>query len=75
MPVYLIIAFCLLADPSTCKDIRPDIADDFPMVGLAMCMQMGERIATEYVETHPKWKLDRVKCRIGSPPQERDARY
>jgi hypothetical protein len=49
------------------------MADDFPMVGLAACQMTGERIASEYLEVHPKWALSRVRCRIGIPPREQDA--
>jgi len=72
VPIYLVIAFCLISDPSICQDVRPDLADDFPMAGLAACQQMGERIAAEYVDAHPKWQLGRIKCRIGVAPREQD---
>jgi hypothetical protein len=62
----------MIAQAQTCQEIRPDMADDFPMVGLAACQQTGERIAAEYVEVHPKWTLDRIKCRFGIPPRQQD---
>jgi hypothetical protein len=49
------------------------MADDFAMVGLAACQQTGERIAADYVAIHPKWALNRIKCRIGLPPRQQDA--
>jgi hypothetical protein len=73
MPVYLTIVFCLIAHAESCQEIRPDLADDFPMVGLAACQQTGERIAADYVDAHPKWALSRVRCRIGIPPRQQDA--
>jgi len=73
MPVYLILAFCMVAQPEVCRDIRPDLADDFPMVGIGACQMIGERIAAEWVEMHPAWRLSKVKCRIGIPPREQDA--
>jgi hypothetical protein len=33
---------------------------------------MGERIAAEWVEEHPNWRLHRITCRIGIPPREQD---
>ncbi len=73
MPVYLTIVFCLIAQAQSCREVRPDLADDFPMTGLVACQMMGERIAAEWIEAHPKWELSRVKCRIGIPPREQDA--
>lgn len=63
----------MIGQPESCREIRPDMADDFPMVGLAACQQTGERIAADYVAIHPKWELSRVRCRIGVPPREQDA--
>ena len=48
------------------------MADDFPITGLAACQMIGERIAAEYVEAHPKYRLDRVRCRFGIPPREQE---
>jgi hypothetical protein len=73
VPIYLTIVFCLIGQAQTCREIRPDMADDFPMAGLAACQMTGERIASEYEAIHPKWHLSRVKCRIGVPPREQGA--
>lgn len=62
----------MIAQAQICQEIRPDMADDFPMVGLAACQQTGERIAAEYVEAHSKWALSRIRCRIGIPPRQED---
>jgi len=73
MPIYLILAFCLISEPEVCNEIRPDLSDVFPIVESLACQIMGERIAAEWVEQHPKWRLDRITCRIGIPPREQDA--
>lgn len=73
MPVYLTLMFCLLSNPDFCREIRPNLADDFPIVGIASCQQAGERIGAEWVLAHPQWKLSRVKCRLGVAPREEEA--
>ena len=72
MPIYLILAFCLISDPRVCKEIRPDLSDDFPLVEILACQIIGERIAAEWAEEHPKWRLQKIRCRTGIPPRERD---
>jgi hypothetical protein len=72
VPVYLTLAFCLLAQPDFCRDIRPDMVDDFPLIGIAACQAVGERIGAEWVDAHPQRRLDRVKCRIGVAPREQE---
>ena len=72
IPIYLILAFCLISDPKVCKEIRPDLSDVFPIVEILACQVMGERIATEWVEEHPNWRLE---SRVGLGYRRASGKY
>jgi hypothetical protein len=68
MNVLLSIVFCLTANASECQTVRPVQPDGF--VGIAGCTIEGQQEAAAWLEEHPKWRLDRIKCTLGNKPKE-----
>ena len=65
--ITLVLIVCLSASPEICREERPPI-DGVNAMG---CMVQGQRIAAQWVEEHPKWRLAGWRCQVG--PSERHA--
>jgi hypothetical protein len=65
--VTLILIVCLSGTPDVCREEQPPIE-----VSNAMsCFVQGQQIAAEWLEEHPKWRLEGWRCRLG--PREKQA--
>lgn len=60
MMVAIVLALCLVADPTECKKVRPPVE-----VSFMECAMKGPEIAAEYVTEHPKWAVRGWQCEIG----------
>jgi hypothetical protein len=69
MLVTLSIVFCLPGDPTHCKKVFPEPSETADL-GLANCGIRGQQFAAQWLETHPKWMLDRVRCTIGNEARQ-----
>lgn len=63
--ITIVLIVCLSMTPSTCHEERPPVDVASPM----QCLVQGEQIAAEWVEEHPKWRLDGWRCQFG--PREK----
>ena len=71
MLVTLSIVFCLAASPTQCQKVFPEPSETAEL-GLANCAIRGEQLAAQWLDVHPKWMLDRVRCTIGNAPRQDD---
>ena len=65
--VTLILIVCLSGMPEICRAEEPVVVLDNPME----CFIQGQRIAAEWTEEHPKWRLAEWRCQLG--PREKHA--
>ncbi|HWI25722.1 MAG TPA: hypothetical protein VN668_02050 [Stellaceae bacterium] len=63
--VTLVLIVCLSGSPSTCHEETPPIDAINPMA----CMVQGQQIAAQWLEDHPKWRLDGWRCKFGPRQQ------
>jgi hypothetical protein len=63
--ITLVLIVCLSTTPDVCREERPPIDVASPMA----CMVQGQQIAAEWVEEHPKWRLNGWRCQFG--PREK----
>lgn len=59
----LVIVFCLIASPSSCREERPLLAP----LPIMVCMMAGQTAAQEWLVDHPKWSLARWRCEQNLP--------
>ncbi len=69
MLVTLSIVFCLATNPTQCQKVFPEPSETADL-GLANCAIRGQQLAAEWLDEHPKWMLDRVRCTIGNVPRQ-----
>jgi hypothetical protein len=69
MPIFLSLVFCSGLAASQCRTVVPD---EPPAAGLAWCAARGQQLAAVWLEEHPRWWLDRVRCSVGDRPPRRD---
>lgn len=60
--IELVVAVCLIDDPSHCRDVRLTYMAD--RVTPMECMMFGQIEAAKWLEGHPKWQLRRWSCGI-----------
>jgi len=73
MLVTLIIGFLgflLAGSAGSLPDNKPDVEDGWS--GLAGCVLGGQLLAARWLEEHPKWQLNRIRCTPGNPPRTDD---
>lgn len=63
--VTLVLVVCLSVTPQTCHEEHPPVEVASPM----QCLIQGQQIAAQWVEEHPKWRVDGWRCHIG--PREK----
>jgi hypothetical protein len=56
----MILAVCLLADLTRCREERINISVD--PVGPHHCMMVSQPIIAEWTQAHPKWTVTRWRC-------------
>lgn len=71
MLVTLSIVFCLASSPTQCQKVFPESSETGDL-GLSNCAIRGQQLAAQWLEVHPKWMLDRVRCTIGNEPRPDD---
>jgi len=71
MLVTLSIVFCLATNPTQCQKLFPEPSETADL-GLASCAIRGQQLAAEWLDEHPKWQLDRVRCTIGNELRQDD---
>jgi hypothetical protein len=71
MLVTLSIVFCLAANPTQCQKLFPEPAETAEL-GLGNCAIRGQQLAVQWLDQHPRWALDRVRCTIGNEPRQDD---
>ncbi len=59
--ISLILVVCLSATPDVCREERPLVEITTPMV----CLVQGQQVAAEWIEEHPKWRLQGWRCQFG----------
>ncbi|WP_181704005.1 hypothetical protein [Chthonobacter albigriseus] len=59
--IELVLTVCLMASPNECRHQRMPF--DGPLMACAM---NGQIAAVEWLQTHPKWRLNRWRC---GPPE------
>ena len=63
--VTLVLVVCLSLSPTSCHEETPPVDVASPMA----CLVQGQQIAAEWVEEHPKWRINGWRCKIG--PREK----
>ena len=59
--ITLVLIVCLATSPAVCREERPLVDLATPMG----CLILGERIAADWIDEHPKWTLERWRCESG----------
>jgi hypothetical protein len=59
--ISLILVVCLSATPDICREEPSRVEITTPMV----CLIQGQQIAAEWIEEHPKWRLQGWRCQFG----------
>jgi len=54
----LVLVFCLMSSPSTCREEKPSLAE----MPLSVCMVQGQQFASNWQADHPKWQLSGWRC-------------
>ncbi len=65
--VTLILVVCLSGTPGVCHEEQPPI----DVTSAMSCLVQGQQLAAEWLEEHPKWRLEGWRCRLG--PREKQA--
>lgn len=61
--IELAFVICLAADRGHCEDRSLLYAD----IGLMACMMQGQAHLAAWIESRPRWVLDRWSCRAHRP--------
>jgi len=75
MLVTLSIVFCMIGHPHAqqfCQTVQPTDEDSY-QAGLSACAMRLQQPAVAWIEEHPKWELDRVRCTPGKTPRSDEA--
>jgi hypothetical protein len=64
--VQLVLVFCMLASPNSCKEERPMLEG----MTLSACMVQSQQIASTWLADHPNWSLARWRCENNIPKQK-----
>lgn len=63
MLATLALWVCLNANPNACELVRPDKVPG-PMQAQE-CILLGQRIAAEWANEHPAYRVVKVRCTLG----------
>jgi hypothetical protein len=61
--VWVVVVLCMTGHPGVCQE---QLLDE-PQT-MAMCAVAGEQYAAGWLDEHPAWQLERVKCSPGNLP-------
>ena len=61
MIATIILVVCLTGAPDHCEDRDPLL----PPVGLTECAVLGQQMARDWLEDHPKYALKGWRCQMG----------
>ena len=56
----LVVSVCLVNDPSRCKDVRLNFAEE--NVTPHQCMMNGQIEIAKWIEFHPNWQIIKFSC-------------
>lgn len=68
MPVYLSFLICAISTGSC----HITIPVEEPFVGISACQMAGMTMTPQWLEQHPGWTVNRIRCSIGNPPHNED---
>ncbi len=60
--VTLVLVFCLGSGQAQCVERQPVYEEP---LGLMACMVGGQRAGSEFLESHPGWRLASWRCEAG----------
>ncbi len=66
MPVYLSFLICALAGGGCHVTIPAERA----FVGVSACQMQGMIMTPQWEESHPGWKVTKIRCSIGNRPTD-----
>jgi hypothetical protein len=64
--ITLVLIVCLAGAPEVCREERPPL--EAP--GTMACIVEGQRVAAQWLEEHPKWRMRAWRCEIGPRRQD-----
>ena len=65
MTVTLILVVCLLSQPDVCREERGQMVEG----DITGCAVLGQQIAAQWTEDHPKYRVIGFKCQVGKKGQ------
>ena len=68
--MWTYLAFLVCTHANVCFTTVPQ---ETPFAGLAACQIAGEMMAPQWLENHPGYTVERIRCRIGKAFQSEDA--
>ena len=72
MLVTLSMIFCLASDPTQCRTVSPMIPDDEALT-MSSCPIAGQIESAKWINDHPKYELQRIKCTVGKRIKQQGA--
>jgi hypothetical protein len=69
MPVYVSFLICALSGGSC----HVTIPVERPFPGIAACEREGMMLMPSWEETHPGWKVTKIRCSVGNKPHDEEA--
>lgn len=61
--IEFVLVACLARDPEQCRtDLRL-----LTEMTLIQCMTSTQFLAADWIETHPGWRIQRLRCRVFDP--------
>jgi hypothetical protein len=67
----LVLTICLILTPSECRIERLSVSIE--PVPPQQCMVGAQQIIAEWVQSHPKWRIERWRCEPAGRPTYREA--
>lgn len=65
--IALVMVVCLALSPSECREERPALE----MRSVMACAMQGQMVAAQWIAQHPSFTLNRWRCEVNVPRQER----
>jgi hypothetical protein len=62
MSVFVLLVFCLIGHPGRMPGSGRRRNDEPGRV----CLLSGQEAAARWLDDHPKWELDKVRCSLGN---------
>lgn len=68
MWIELIVAVCLHADPTVCRELHFQFVEERSLNG---CMSRAQPYMANWAAEHPKWRVTRWRCAHGNTGERR----